>query len=308
MRKTIIYAVLLAVATVSCQNKELHDRTDMSGVNVTVRINWETGLTIPYTDGMRINLFSLTQGVANYGRADVTWSGGRVRLQEGASYITYAYNYVGNNVLFRNETDPAKIEAASPALSRATYSRVFPDEPTISGISGDMHLGVNSSYTVLATAGQQFIDVYPRDIVVTYTYEIRGITGAQFIRAARGGVSGFSASRFLATGALSETPSTLLFENSQVNAGAGTITGSFRTFGRLDTDNNFTIEILYPSNTPGGGIMQQTWNVTPQIGNDTNFHILIDNSGIDIPDEGGDDADGWDVDLKDWNDVNVPLN
>lgn len=307
MRKTILYA-LLAAAAVSCRNKELYDRNDPAMIDVAVRINWTAGLSVPYTNGMRINLFSLTGGVADYGRADVRWGGGTVRLRREASYIACTYNYVGNNVQFRNETHPALIEAASPALSRATYSRAFPDEPTVGGITGDMHLGVNPSYTVSATAGQQYIDVYPENIAVSYTYEIRGITGGAFIRAARGGISGFSASRFLATGSLSATPSTLLFENSTVNPSAGTITGTFRTFGRLDTDNNFTIEILYPSNTPGGGIMQRTWNVTPQIAGGTNFHIVIDPSGIDIPDEGGEDADGWAVDLNDWNNITVPLN
>lgn len=305
MRKAIIYMALLAFAAVSCQNKELHDP---AGVNVAVRINWEEGLSVPYTDGMRINLFSLTQGVSHYGRADVKWDGGTVRLRQDASYITYAYNYTGNNILFRNETNPVLIEAASPAITRATYSRAFPDEPTVSGISGDMHLGTNPSYTVLQNGERQFIDVYPEDITVTYTYEIRGITGAKFIRDARGAVSGFSASYFIATGALADTPYTVLFENSQVNTGEGSITGSFRTFGRLDTDNYFTIEILYPSKTAGGGILQQSWNVTAQIAGGTNFHILITDSGIDIPDEGGEDAEGWDVDLKDWNNVTVPLN
>lgn len=307
MKKTILFA-LLAAAAASCQNKTLHDRSNVPGVDVGVRIYWRTGLTIPYTNGMRINLFSLTAGVADYGRADVRWDGGTVRLRQDASYITYAYNYVGNNVLFRNETDPVLIEASSPALTRATYSRAFPDEPTVGGITGDLHLGVNPAYTVSGSGEAQFIDVHPESIAFTYTYEIRGITGAQFIRAARGGISGFSASRFLATGSLSSTASTLLFENSQVNTDAGTITGSFRTFGRLDTSNHFTIEILFPSNTPGGGILQETWDVTAQIAGGTNFHILISNAAIDIPDEGGEEAGGWKVDLGDWNDVTVPLN
>lgn len=311
MRTSLTYAAFCALAIVAaaaCRNKELHDPDTTAGADVTVRINWTDGLSIPYADGMRINIFSLTPGVAGYGRADVAWNGGKVRLIPDASYITYAYNYVGNNVQLRNENDPLLIEATSPPLTRATYSRTFPDEPTIGGITGDMHAGVNVSYTVLRTGDPQYIDVYPEEIAVTYTYEIRGVTGARFIRAARGAISGFSASRFLATGALSPTPYTILFENSQVNAGAGTITGSFRTFGRLNHDNYFTIEILYPSGTPGGGILQQTWNVTTQIYNGANFHILIEDSGIVIPDEGGEDAGGWLVDLNDWNDVTVPLN
>lgn len=306
MKKTI-YAIVLAVMAVSCQNKDLFDPND-DRLDIKVRINWEDGLTIPYDNGVRVNLFSLTSGVADYGRADMPWNGGAVQLRPEASYITYVYSYVGNNVQFRNETDPLLIEATSPGQSRATYSRTYPSESTISSISGDMHLGVNPLYTVLWTSETQYIDVYPENIVVTYTYEVRGITGAQFISSARGGVSGFSASHFLASGTLSANPSTILFENAKVDAKAGTITGSFRTFGRLDCENNFTIEILFPSSTPGSGIIQQTWDVTSQIDNGTNFHIVIHNLGLEIPDEGGEDAGGWEVDLNDWNDVSVPLN
>ena len=282
----------------------------LPGVDVSVRINWQAGQTIPYINGMRINIFSLDPAAPNYGKDDVPWNGASVRLRPNVSYKTYAYNYIGNNIQFRNESDPALIEATSSSLVRATYSRAFPDEPTINSITGDMHLGVNPSYTVSPhqATGDQYIDVYPESIIYTYTYEIRGITGAQFIRAARGGISGFSASYFFATGLLSTTSSTVLFDNASVNVANGTITGSFKTFGRLNTTNNFTVEILFPSNTPGSGIVQETWDVTVQINNGTNFHIVIDNSGIVIPDEGGEDAGGWQVDLNDWNTVNVPLN
>ena len=280
----------------------------LPGVNVSVGINWTAGQTIPYTNGMRINIFSLDPAAPDYGKDDVPWNGASVRLLPEVSYKTYAYNYIGNNVQFRNESDPVLIEATSSPLTRRTYSRAFPDEPTIGGITGDMYFGVNPSYTVLRTMDDQHIDVYPESIIYTYTYEIRGITGAQFIHAARGGISGFSASHFLATGQLSDTPSTVLFDNASVNVANGTITGSFSTFGRLDTANGFTVEILFPSNTPGSGIVQETWDVTVQINNGTNFHILIDDSGIVIPDEGGTAAGGWEVDLNDWNDTTVPLN
>jgi hypothetical protein len=189
-------------------------------------------------------------------------------------------------------------------MVRSTYSRAFPDEPTISGVQGDMHVGVNSLYEVSPGDDERVIVVNPENVVTDYTYEVRGITGAEFIRGARGGISGFSASWFMARdNHLSDTPSTVLFDGA-VNTGAGTITGSFRTFGRLGTANNFTIEILYPSQTPGSGILQQTWEVTAQIeGGGT--HIVIEDAGIVIPDEGGDDAGGWDIDLIAWEDEEV---
>jgi hypothetical protein len=311
-RRAIYYATLvLAAIASSCQNKELHDPNFVGGYKgeeVSVRINWAQGLNIPTEDGMRINLFSLTEDVSDYGKDDVSALGGEVLLQPKASYKTYAYNYTGNNVKFENEDDANLIEATSSALSRATYSRAFPEEETIDQVRGDFHVGINPSYTVLDTDQEQFIDVDPVDVIKTYTFEVRNVKGAEFISQTRGGISGFSSSYFLATGGLSSTSSTVLF-SAQANGEQETITGSFRTFGRRDVINNFTIEILFPSNTPGAGIVQQTWDVTEQINDGTNFHIIIDDSGINIPDEGGEEhSDGWDVDLNDWNDVTVPLN
>jgi hypothetical protein len=87
----------------------------------------------------------------------------------------------------------------------------------------------------------------------------------------------------------------------------GKIVGSFRTFGRLDAENNFTIEILYPSNT--SGILQYTWDVTGQIDQAGHFDIVIENpEKIVIPDEGGESASGWIVDVDKWEDETVPLN
>jgi hypothetical protein len=298
----------VAVVTTSCQNKELYDLNLHRGEEVSVRINWAQGLTIPTQDGMRISLFSLTDDIPDYGINDVSATGGEVWLQSGASYKTYAYNYAGNNLKFVNEDDTELIEASSSALSRATYSRAFPEEQTIDQIRGEFHVGINPNYTVLDTDYEQFIDVSPVNAVKTYTFEVRGVKGAEFISQTRGAISGFSSSYFLATGGLSSNSSTLLF-SAQANGTEETITGTFHTFGRRDDVNNFTIEILYPSNTPGSGIVQKTWDVTDQIDDGVNYHIVIDDAQIDIPDEGGEgEADGWDVDMNDWNDVTVPLN
>jgi hypothetical protein len=301
--KILALAVLMFVG-LSCQNKRLDDlMTDPLLVDVNVRINWSAGQIVPTADGMRINIFAL-DGAADYGKADVPYSGAPVKLKTGATYLTYAYSYIGNNVHFRNESSRTLIEAFSSPLVRSTYSGLFPDEATVGGITGSMYVGENASYTVLKTSEPQYIDVYPEDVVKKYTFEVRGVKGAEFISSTRGGISGMSASYFFATRQLAATPSTLLFD-ATVDVAAGTITGSFRTFGRLDAINNFTIEILFPSNT--NGIMQKTWNVTYQIDDNTNYHIIIDDSGIEVPDEGGGTTGAWEVNVNEWNDNTVSL-
>ncbi|MFV0328027.1 MAG: hypothetical protein ACK5LF_27265, partial [Bacteroides xylanisolvens] len=133
-----------------------------------------------------------------------------------------------------------------------------------------------------------------------------GVSGTKFISATRGAISGMSNSYYLNSGTLSTTVSTLLF-NATADVSGSMITGSFRTFGRIDnTTNNFTIEVLYPSST--GGILQKTWDVTDQISNGTNFHIIIEDSGIDVPDEGGGGTGGgFEADVEEWEDEVIEL-
>ena len=313
----ILPLIVFTAAGVSCQNKLLSDGGCGGGIDpnltdVTVRINWTAGQNIPTVYGMRINLFSLDGGV-DYGRDDVPCYGGVVKLPFETQWLTYAYNYVGNNVQFRNEADKDIIEgtsaplvrATAAELVRATYSRAYPNEPTINQIVGDLYVGINQSYTVQRTADPQYIDVYPQDVVDTYIFEIRNIEGAEFISATRGAMSGMSASYFLATGALSTTPATVLFD-ATTNPTQGTITGQFRTFGSIQPTNDFTVEILFPSST--NGIMQKTWNgVVPEFLGNRTYRIILDGTGIVVPDEGGPLTGQWDVDVKDWNNVTVPL-
>lgn len=293
----------LVVAIASCQNKELGE-LGYQTTSVDVRINWEPGQPAITTNGMRINLFSLDEDVPHYGMADVPHIGSSALLRDGASYRTFAYTYQGNNIYFRNQLNPELIEAYCAPASRSTYSRSYPEEATIVEASGEFYVGENDTYTVLPLVNDQFIDVYPVNKLYTYTVEIRGIEGVEFISETRGAISGMSSSYFLAAHTLSTVPSTVLFDASKDVSGRKII-GSFRTFGRLGATNNLTIEILYPSNT--NGIAQYTWDVTSQIDDGINYHIVIDNSGVIIPDEGGSDASMWKIDVEKWEDVTVPL-
>lgn len=297
---------VLAVLLTACQNKELGEfGYGVTGVtSVDVRINWEPGQPSVTANGMRISLFSLDADIPHYGLADVLYTGAPALLRDYASYRTFAYTYQGNNIYFRNQLNPERVEAYCSPTTRATYSRSYPEETTIVDASGEFYVGEHAGYTVLPRVEGQSIDVYPVNKLCTYTFEVRDVEGAEFISDTRGAISGMSSSFFLGTNSLSDSPSTVLF-NAVKDVSGKRITGSFRTFGRLNATNNFTIEILYPSNT--GGIAQYSWDVTTQINNGTNYHIVIDNSGVVVPDEGGADASIWQITVDDWKDVTVEL-
>lgn len=307
MKKILSLSFLaLSLVLASCQNKELcYEHHDPHAASVKVLIHWDGIDNPPVTHGMRINLFALGDHKA-YGLDDVPYTGADLFLKHGTAHRTLAYSYTGNNIYFRNQLNPELIEAYCNVMTRATYSRAYPQEQTITEPTGVFFVGMHPGYTVLDTSEPQVIDVYPQNKLVTYTFEVRKVRGSRFISATRGAISGMSASYFLGLDKLADTPSTVLF-NAAVDQANDRIVGSFRTFGRLETLNNFSIEILFPSKT--NGILLRTWDVTPQISgvNAGNYHIVVD-LDYDIPDEGGEESGGWNVDVGNWEDITVPLN
>lgn len=309
--KKIVLLLSAVIMIASCQNKDLGElEQDGSYLGpVEIIFDWldKPSSEIPTKDGMRVNIFAIEEGVFDYGVDDIGYMGGVVKLLFDKKFRTLSYSYHGNNIYFRNESDPELIEAYCNTMNRATYSRSYPDEATYTEPQGFFYVGKHDMCHVVEGA---VINIIPESRIYTYTFEVRGVKGAEYISETRGAISGMSSSFFIGLDMRSQTSTTLLF-NASVDKENEKIVGSFRTFGRLETDNFFTIEVLYPSKT-NNGIIQCTWDVTPQIDDNKNYHIIIENSGIEIPDEDlkeeeGDDS-GWKVDLGDWNDEEIILN
>jgi hypothetical protein len=294
---------------------------------VTVHFEWVTPDFYPEgfvaTGTMRVNLFSRTTEFPSYGISDFTLSegDGTLLLPVGASYRGVAYSYnADNKIYFRNENDSVNAEAYSATMTRSTYTRAFPEERTAASLADDVTFNV-AQYpafeVVKRPENQQDVMIYqPQNVLYTYTFEVLNVQGAEYVTDTRGALSGMSASYFLLRNALSSQPATLFFSAS-VDVPGHRIYGSFTTFGRLDMQNNFTLEILHKSAT--GGILQYTWDVTPQIdevdGNNhyLNFHIVIDGSSdiggpVIVPPDDGEDSGGFTADVDEWNEETIQLN
>ena len=294
------------VLLLSCENKELcYDHPH--GQQIAVNIHWPAGVVKPQL-GMRTNFFSLNT-MPSYGIMDFSVDGGTTKMPQGASYKSVCYDYYGSsNIYFRNENNMAGIEAYCAPLVWASYSRAFPTENTVTE-PGVFYVDRVERVDIDLTEGEQVIDFYPENVLRTYTFRVRTITGAENITAVRGALSGMSASYFLATGELATVSSTILF-NATVDADNNRITGSFRTFGRLEDTNNFTIEILSPS--ADGSTISRTWDVTGQMMNlnrTQEYDIEIIDANITIaPYDGGSDGGGaFDATVNEWKEEKVPI-
>lgn len=307
--KKILYIILLLLPVASCEHRDLcrdnHGTPTLPTVDVNVIINWDAHETPP-AQGMRINLFPLSDIGARYAD-DLPSAGGKARLAEDADYYCLTYDYFGStNIYFRSENDRDFAEAYCAPMTRATYTRAFPGQVTVAEPAGPFYVDRVRSFVA---DGSNDLLYYPDDVLETFTFEIRGVTGAEHITATRGAITGMSGSYFLSTGLLAMQPSTVFFSAAK-NGPGQKITGSFRTFGSLDLTNDFTIEILYPSGD--NGIVQATWDVTDQVRAARHTpgtpDIIIDNDKIGPIIPSGDGGSGFDADVEEWDDeVTVPI-
>ncbi len=316
IKKALIFtAALAALAATSCQHHPLWWGDDQDDP-INVAIHWEGEMAGKEpAKGMRVHLFSLSEH-PHYGKADHPATGGPVHLSHGSSHFTVVYHYHASNIYFRNDTDMDNFEAYFAPMTRATYSRAFPEQYTVTAASDDFFVGVNEQYTVAGhdEDSNGDIHVWPESVLVTYDFIVKGVRNAKDISEARGAITGMSGTYLLTQQRAGTSSSTLLFGASKDEQN-NCITGSFRTFGRLDGRKDFTIEIIYPSAT-GTGYITKTWDVSDQVDIDTpvdndptTYEIIIEDADIDIPRAGTAGGSGFDIDVNDWPDqpVAVPL-
>lgn len=325
--KRVYYLLLLTLIAVSCKNKELCEDGLCNGDKniVKVVINWEK----PAIEArpMRINLFSMTNGVPDYDRDNVSANGEKyITLWEGAAYRAYCYDYY-SNISFRDETTINSFQAYCVEASRATYNDLatpVQGERTVNDPEGDFYVhSWLENFNVIFNQGPVLeLNFYPKNKLRRFTYRINNIEGAQYIKNARGATSGMAATYFFYTDKLTTERSTVLFENSTVGVdnGKGYIEGAFYTFGPvLPCKNRFTIEIF----STGSKYYTAYWDASTQVQESVDnreaklardgYDILINNNvNTDIPEipdpgENTGSSGGFEIGVGEWDNVDIYL-
>lgn len=325
--KNNLILLLLVLFAVSCKNKELCDDGDCGSGNVTIKVvvNWEN----PATEAriMRMNIFSQTNGVIDYGRDAIPVSGEKyITLAENASYRPLCYDY-NSNVSFRNETTLDQFQAYTANAYRATYNTLatpVPGENTVVDPGGDFYVhSWLEDFDVVFCDTVLVLNYYPKNILRTFTYRINNVKGASYVNEGRGAISGMAATYYFHTDELATVRSTVLFENARMgvtSTGVEYIEGSFTTFGPVNPyQNRFTIELLV-----GSTYYTAYWDVSGQIDETMTdreaklardgYDILIDNNTDthipEIPDPGetgGGSGSGFEIGVEDWDNVDIYL-
>lgn len=156
---------------------------------------------------------------------------------------------------------------------------------------------------------ERVVRLVPVNMVCHYTYEVNGIRGLERLVDLRAALSGMSGSLNMAADCLPADLSESLFFGGMVSQNQ--IVGGFYTFGYSALDGQPNVFRLYLKNRSGSmsvleqDVSDQVHDV-PVVGHVGDVHIVL-NFGYEIPSEPGSDGAGFDVDVDDWEDINVDI-
>lgn len=326
--KKLLLLLLLPLFALACTHKDLHDE-DVCGTGdtpVKVVVNWDDPAT--QARAMRINIFSRSAGVEDYGRDQVPASGQKtIYLYQGASYRPLCYDYGVENIYFRGETSLDGFEATLAGASRATYTTYaspVAGEATRAAPAGSefyVHSWLSDFHVNPVPGTELVLNFYPKNILREFTYRIDNILGVKNIQEARGAISGMPATYFFATDRATDVRSTVLFTGSRTgtdpDTGQGYIEGAFYVFYPAPPyQNRFTIEVFSKSDI----YYTAYWDVSGQVAAsmaDRDAKLALDgydiritnnpDTGIpDIPDGGGSGSgSGFEIGVGGWNDTEI---
>ena len=170
------------------------------------------------------------------------------------------------------------------------------------------HLLVTRKQVVIPAlnAGERVVTITAEaaTIVDTYSFEVKNITGVEYIASVEAFVTNQARSSFFGRGEKSTEPATIYFP-VEVDAKTGVIKTTFNTFGKLPGESLSYLHIVMKDT--GGTIHTVTEDITDQF-EDPGHEIIINRPVVIPPPEGG-GGGGISPTVDPWEDENhdVPI-
>jgi hypothetical protein len=209
---------LLPLLFVACIGERLDDCLS-SGSNIYVKIHWDLlapGDSLP-AYGMHIQLYP--EQHSSFMSYPLGVRGGALWLPTGVSYASVCFDYEGMEYLdFRNMDNADLFEAYNePAIYGTYHTRVETgrDEPVVyESYPYTFYTTHDTPSFTAPVRGMDTLHCYPRNVLHEFTYMVHGVEGIEYVASSQGAISGISGSYFPSSGALSGSPSTMLFRRS----------------------------------------------------------------------------------------------
>lgn len=298
----ILVLILLLAGTTACEHKDLcYAHPHFATIQVV--FDWDKISDRDKPEGMRVMFFPKNK------KGD-TWTfdfpggkDGRIEIPEN-DYQVICFNYDADGMVWVDEGDFTLFTADTKDAQSPDGTQMSVTPPYLCGD----HI-TDISLKDIPKGTERVVPLAPVSMVCRYTYEVNGIRGLERVADLRASLSGMSGSLNMAEDRLPENLSeSLLFGGTIAQS---QIKGGFYTFGHSTQDAQSNVFRLYLKNHSGKmHILEE--DVTGQVhsvpvaGHLGDVHLVI-NLDYEVPSESGGDGAGFDVDVDNWDDVNVDI-
>lgn len=140
------------------------------------------------------------------------------------------------------------------------------------------------------------INTTAKSVVESWTVEIKGVTGVEYVGSISMMLSGQVATRYIATDTPSTKPVALYFDGVETRRGESTLHSRFETFGREKTSGDQALLSILFFDVAGHPYMYN-FDISNQMENNPEQHIVIEGEiNIPKPEVGG----GFNPEVDDW--------
>lgn len=301
----ILVVALVALLSVACQRRPMEEEY----LKVYLDLKIEKDITnFEYQDPglMRVAFFDAVTG--NYLSHDFVESTGGYIFAPYGNVDMVVYNLDAGQTHIRNYYVWNDIEAYTyeiDELSRSLFTRYLqsrvdtrPSYDNIRETPGHLFVARKRNITIPRhiTNDVFIIEATAKTVVESWTVEVEGITGMEYVGSVAMMISGQSGSNFISTNTLSTEPVALYFDVISAQRRNTVMEARFETFGREKTSGDVALLSILFIDVQGHPYMYN-FDVSNQMENNQKQHIYI-NTDINIPkpEVGG----GFKPEVDDW--------
>ena len=286
----ILLVVVAALLSVACQRRPMEDMYLKVYLDLTIE---EEIVNYNYVDPglMRVAFFDAETG--EYLSHDFVSSRGGYIFAPYGNVDMVVYNIEAGETRVRNYYVWRDVEAYTNEISeqqRSPFTRYLqsrvetrPSYDNIRLTPGHLFVARERNIHIPQhiTEDVFIIKTTARTIVESWTVEINGITGMEWVGSAAMILSGQVGSNFLATNTRAADPVAIYFDVISAQRRSSFISSHFETFGREKTSGDVALLSILFTDVAGHPYMYN-FDVSDQMENNPRQHIVI-NGDIDIP-------------------------
>lgn len=286
---------LLCVLMSSCRKDLCYDYSTKKTVEINV--TWPKSITVP--EGVTA-VFYPVDGSTPY-TYNIPALGGSVVVPLGA-YTVVIFNNDTEYVMQRNTENVSTIESYTGILQKSGVSKGFPEQDVVN--MPDMFYSyVAANYQVKSDVDLLPINATPQSRVIVFKVRVH-VTGLKNVSSAGGLISGISGSYFPGTDIFSGTSSAVAFDFGKENSEY--IQATVRVFGLsriTPQENKFRLALKLINNE----VKYYYFDITDQMINLKNDVVVNIQNTIVVDDVNSGSGSGFNADVNDWSNSDVPL-